>query len=137
MAGHGRLSPEGIKAAKPRPRARNDRWLSDDVHERNSSRLLLRSAPNELIHFLLRYPDANGKRIAVSLGSFTAEPKPNALTLTQARAKADELRSIHKAPGSRDVRGYFKRQEKARVEAENLEAIRKEQERAAADATLR
>ncbi|HEY2969009.1 MAG TPA: integrase family protein, partial [Casimicrobiaceae bacterium] len=144
MVKSGRLTTQAIEQARPRPH--NDRWLSDDIGERNAGRLLLRIAPNGAKRFYFRYTVAQvhgagakpaSKRIALSLGAFTADPKPNALTLKQARDRADDYRRIHKAPDSRDVRAHFKREEKARAEAERLEAIRKEQASAAADAALR
>ncbi len=75
--------------------------------------------------------------MALSLGAFAADPKPNHLTLKQARERADEYRRIHKAPDSRDVRAHFKCEEKARAEARQLAAIQLEQANAAADAALR
>jgi integrase len=135
MVRSGRLTTQAIEQAKPRPH--NDRWLTDDIGERNAGRLLVRIAPNGARRFYFRYTEGSGKRVALSLGAFAADPKPNALTLKQARERADEYRRIHKAPDSRDVRAHFKREEKARAEAERLEAIRKEQASAAANAALR
>src|SRR5262252_10601436 len=135
MATAGLLTVQGIETAKPRQR--NDRWLSDAIRQRNAGRLLVRISPKGAKHFYFRYTNGEGKRIAVLLGPFTPKPKSNALTLQQARDKADEYRRLHKMPESRDLRAYFKREEKARVESEALAALRLEQERAAADAAMR
>lgn len=135
MARAGRLTTQGIETAKPRPA--NDRWLSDAIGERNAGRLLVRISPTGAKRFYYRYTNAEGRRIALLLGAFTAEPRANALTLAQARTKAGDYRRIHEKPESRDVRAHFKREEKARLEAEALEAIRREQEHAKADSALR
>jgi integrase len=135
MARAGLLTGQGIEAAKGRPKG--DRWLSDAIGQRNAGRLLVRISPKGAKHFYFRYTNPEGKRIAIEVGPFTATPKPNALTLQQARNKADEYRRIHKTPETRDVRAYLERQEKARKEAEALARIHAEQKLAAADAAKR
>jgi integrase len=137
MARAGLLTAQGIREA--RGRADNDRWLSDAIGQRNAGRLLVRISPKpkEAKHFYFRYTSGEGRRVAIHLGPFTPDPKPNALTLQQARDKADEYRRIHKTPETRDVRAHLKREEKARVEAERVEEIRRQEAAAATDAGLR
>src|ERR1700680_3706907 len=127
MARLGRFTSEGI--VKSKPKATGDRWLSDDIGERNAGRLQLRISPKGVKRFYFRYAVPGRDRIVIPLDVFTDKPKDGAITLAQAREKVDELRRIHKAPESRDVRAHIKRKEKSRVEAERLETIRREQER--------
>jgi hypothetical protein len=129
------LTAEGIEQSKPNPK--KDRWLSDDIGERNAGRLLVRISPRGVKRFYFRYSVPGRDRILLSLDVFSYKAKAGAMTLAQARDKAIELRGIHKAQDSRDVRAYFKRQEKAKHEAELAERIRQENERAAVDAAQR
>jgi integrase len=135
MARIGRLTADGIEQSKPNPK--KDRWLSDDIGERNAGRLQLRISPKGVKRFYFRYSVPGRDRKLIPLDVFSYKPKAGAMTLAQARDKATELRGIHKAQDSRDVRAYLHRQEKAKQEAELAERIRQESERAAVDAAQR
>ena len=135
MSRLGRLTSEGI--AKAKPKTKGDRWLSEDIGERNAGRLQLRISSKGVKRFYYRYAVPGRDRIVIPLDVFTEKPRSGAMTLAEARARVDDLRRIHMSPESRDVRAHIKREAKAKAEAEQLEAIRKEQARADADASLR
>jgi integrase len=135
MARVGRLTAQGIERSKPHPK--KDRWISDDIGERNAGRLQLRISPKGIKKFYFRYSVPGRDRILIPLGVFSDKPKAGALTLAQAREKATGFRGIHKVQDSRDVKAYLQRQEKAKQEAELAERIRQESERAAVDAAQR
>ena len=94
-------------------------------------------APSKVKRFYFRYSVPGRDRILIPLDVFTDEPKPGAMTLAQARKRADELRAIHKSEETRDVRAHLQREAKAKQEAELAERIRQEQERAETDAASR
>jgi hypothetical protein len=135
MARRGYLTSEAIAKAKPRPTF--DRWLTDEIGERNAGRLVVRISPKGIRRFYFRYTSPDGGRVHIPIGVFSETPRPDGLTLEQARTRAADLRAIHKTQESRDLRAHFAREERARREAEQVKLQRVERERAAADAMLR
>src|SRR5947209_1184942 len=125
------LTVEGIRTAKP---AKGDRWLSDKSTQRDSGRLLLRVSPNGSKRFYFRYAPRGSHRAFIPMDAFTGDPRPGAMTLEQARAKAAEYSALHRAPQSRDVKAYLEQRDSEARAGEAAEARRIAGERSAAEA---
>jgi integrase len=117
-----KLTDARIRAAKT---ARNDCWLTDDVHVRGAGRLVLRVKAGGSKLFYYRYTGPEGKRAHYAIGPYKSDGDGLAsFTLDQARTRCAELVKIRTDHG--DVHGY--------LEAEKRERTRERREQADAEA---
>lgn len=112
----------------------SDIWLYETIIWGHGS-LAARITPSGERLFYFVYMNSQKKREVHALGTYDRDGANGLLTLTEARAKATQLATLHKS-GIRDIKAYFDAEEAHRKAQHDAEMARLAKEKAEAEAEI-
>jgi integrase len=121
------------KAMKAKP-GLTHKWLSE-VAIWGHGTLLARITPSGDRLFYFQYTNDQGKRYALPIGTYGSGGDDATMTLSDARQKAMELASLHKA-GIKNIREHLEAEDAARIATRDAEFARLAAEKVAVETEL-